>query len=160
MVRCVGVNAAPRQRLGADGAREFDELTVRMALSIGCAVVAALGGVALYAHGGAAPACGSDQAQGQVYRVLRDQFHLESVFLHDFTTLSGGYFSAARDCTAEIAEIRGNVDAADLPWRQIRYRVVHSDSSERPVVTVDLGGPTPFVPPPVQTLWTRLFVHF
>ena len=131
-----------------------------MALSISGAVAAALGGAALYVHGGAAPACDSDPAQGQVYRVLSDQFHLQGVFLHDFTTLSGGYFSDARDCAAEIAEIRGNVDAADLTWRQIHYRVVRADDAERPVVTVDLGGPTPFVPPPAQTFWTRLFVHF
>lgn len=131
-----------------------------MALFVGCVTIASLGGAALYAHRGAAPACGSDQAQGQVYRVLREQFHLEGVFLHDFTSMSGGFFSATRDCTAEIAEIRGNVNAADLRWRQIRYRIARPDRSEPSVVTVDLGGATPFVQPPPQTLWTRLLAHF
>jgi hypothetical protein len=139
---------------------EFDELRLRMPLVIACVAVAGLGGVALYAYGDAAPACDSDPALGQVYRVLRDQYHVEGVFLHDFTPVSGGWFSDPRDCAAEIAEIRGNVNAADLPWRQVRYRVTHSDSADRPVVTVDLGNATPFVGPPKQTLWTRLFAHF
>lgn len=126
---------------------------------IACVAVAALGGAALYAHGKAAAACDSDPAEGQVYRVLRGQYHVEGVFLHDVTSVSGGWFSDARDCAAEIAEIRGNVNAADLPWRQVRYHVTRSDNAERPVVTVDLGNATPFVGPPKQTLWSRLFVH-
>jgi hypothetical protein len=140
--------------------RECDDLTVRMMLSIGCMVVAASGGAAMYAHRDAAPACDSDQVQGQVSRLLHDQFHLDSVFLHDFTATSGGYFGATRECIAEVAEIRGNVDAADMRWRHIRYRVAHSDIPDRPVVTVDLGGATAFVAAPKQTLWTRMFVHF
>ncbi len=131
-----------------------------MVLSIVCVAVVSLGGAALCAHGGAAPACDSDRAEGQVSRVLRDQFHLEGVFLHDFTTLSGGYFSGSRECAAEVSEIRGNVSAVDMRWRQIRYRVAHSDTSERPDVTVDLGGATPFVAQPEQTWWTRLLAHF
>ncbi len=160
VVRCVGADAAPHQRSRVDGNWEFDELTVRMLLSIGCVAVASLGGAALYVHRDAAPACDSDRAQGQVYQVLRNQFHLEGVFLHDFTTLSGGFFSDTRDCVAEVAEIRGNVSAADLSWRHIRYRIAHSDSSEHSVVTVDLGGAAAFVQPPTQTMWTRLLAHF
>lgn len=135
-------------------------MTTRLALTWLCVAVVCVGGAAFYVHTGAAPACDSDRAQAQVSRVLRDRFNLQSVFLHDFTTLAGNYFSSSRDCTAEIAQIRGDVDAADLKWRQIRYRVVHSDVSERPDVSVDLGGATAFVPPPEQTFWTRLFVHF
>ena len=93
---------------------EFEELTVRMVFRVACVVVVALGAAALYAHRNAAPACDSDAAQGQVFRALHDQFHLEGVYLHDFTTISGGLFSGARDCLAEAAEIRGNIDAADL----------------------------------------------
>ncbi|MGA3398881.1 MAG: hypothetical protein ABSC95_06645 [Acetobacteraceae bacterium] len=130
-----------------------------MALSIVCVAVAALGGAALYEHKGAAPECDSDRAQGQVYRVLRDQFHLEGIFLHNFTSTAGGFFSDTRDCAADVAEIRGNVNAADMRWRQIRYRVVYSDTSERPDVSVDLGGATPFVQPPEPTLWARLLSH-
>ena len=135
-------------------------MTGRKILLLACAVAAVLGGLAWQAHRSAAPACDSDQAQGEVYRVLHAQFHLEGVFLHDFSTTSGGYFSATRACAAAIAEIRGNVDAADLRWRQVHYRVTHSEDSEDPIVTVDLGGATVFNQAPEQTLWTRLLALF
>lgn len=144
----------------AEGAWEFDRLTIRTALPIVCVAAAILGATVLYEHRGAAPACDSDQAQGQVYGVLRDQFHLEGVFLHGFTTISGGFFSDTRTCTAEIAEIRGNVNVTDLHWRQIRYRIARPDRTKRPVVAVNLGGATPFDETPEQTLWTRLRAHF
>jgi hypothetical protein len=135
-------------------------LTVRKALIIGCVAVAALGGAALYARRAAAPACDSDRAQGEVYRVLHEQSHMEGVFLHDFTPISGGLFSDTRDCEAEVAEIRGNVSAADMPWRHVHYRIARSDDPEHPAVTVDLGSATAFVATPERTLWTRLLAHF
>jgi hypothetical protein len=95
-----------------------------------------------------------------VYRVLRDQFHLEGVFLHDFTTMSGGFFSDSRDCVAEVAEIRGNVNAGDMPWRHIRYGIARPDRAEPAIVSVDLGDATPFVQPLQRTLWTRLRAVF
>jgi hypothetical protein len=134
-------------------------VTGRMTLSIVCVAAVVLGGAALYAHGRAAPACDSDATEGEVNRVLHDEFHLQGVFLHDFTTISGGYFSDAQDCVAEVAEIRGNVDAGDMPWRSVRYKVTRSDNPENPVVAVDLGKATPFVPPSDQTWWTRLLAH-
>jgi hypothetical protein len=135
-------------------------LTIQKALFVGCVVVAALGGAALYARRAAAPACDSDKAQGEVYRVLHDQSHLDSIFLHDFMPVSGGFFSNTRDCEAEVAEIRGNVSAADMPWRQVHYRIVRSDDAEHPVVTVDLGSTTAFVATPERSLWARLLAHF
>ena len=134
-------------------------MTVRTALFIACIAAASLGGAALYAHNGAAPACDSDEAQGLVYGVLRDKFQVEGVFLHDFTTTSGGFFSDTRTCTAEIAAIR-NVNAADLKWRQISYRITRPDRAKPSGVTVDLGGATPFVQTQEQTLWTRLRAYF
>jgi hypothetical protein len=131
-----------------------------MVLIIGCVVVALLGGAALYARGAAAPACDSDRAQGEVYRVLHEQSHMDSVFLHDFTPISGGLFSDVRDCEAEVAEIRGNVSAADMPWRHVHYRIVRSADPDHPAVTVDLGSATAFVATPERTLWTSLLAHF
>jgi hypothetical protein len=131
-------------------------VTVRTVLSIACLAAAALGGVAFYAHEDAAAACDSNPALGEVYRVLHEQFHLQSVFLHDVKTTSGGYFSTARDCVAEVAEIRGNVDASAMAWRRIRFRVARSDDKEHPAVTVELGDATPFVPPPEPTFWSYL----
>lgn len=159
-VRTVGSDVAPPPRGNVAGAWEFAEVTVRMALTISCVAVAVLGSAALYAHRAAAPACDSDQVQGEVFRVLRDQFHLEGVFLHDFRTMSGGFFSDSRDCVAEVAEIKGNVNAADMRWRQVHYRIGRPASSETFAVTVDLGAAVPFVPPSKQTLWARLLAHF
>ena len=138
---------------------ESAELTIRLGLSITCAVIAVLGGVLLYRHGDAAPACDSDKVQGEVSQALHDRFHLGGVFLHDFTTTSGDFFSTTRDCSAEVAEIRGNVDAADLSWRRIRYHITRPDPSDAAVVSVDLGGAAPFAPPQVQTLWARFLAH-
>jgi hypothetical protein len=146
--------------VGIDGNREFEELTVRMVLIIGCVAAALLGGAALYARGAAAPACDSDGVQGEVYRLLHEQSHLEGIFLHDFRPISGGLFSDTRDCEAEVAEIKGNVSAADMPWRHLHYRIVRSDDPDHPAVTVDLGSATAFVATPEQTLWTRLVAHF
>jgi len=159
MVRCAGAATSPYQQLGIDGAWEFGEVTRRMTLSIACVAAVGLGGAALYAHGSAAPACDSNATEGAVNRVLHDQFHLQGVFLHDFTTVSGGFFSDTQDCVAQVAEIRGNVDAGNMPWRAVRYKVTRSSDPESPVVTVDLGKQTPFVPPSGQTWWTRLLAH-
>ncbi len=156
VVRCASAATSPYRQLGTDDAQEFGEVITRMTQSIVCVAVAALAGVALYAHEDAAAACDSDPAQGQVYRVLQEQFHLQSVFLHDFTTLSGGYFSTVRECVAEVAEIRGNVDASGMNWRRIRFRVARSDNKEHPDVTVELGDAAPFVPPPEPTFWSYL----
>lgn len=134
-------------------------MTRRTTLSIVCIAAVALGGAALYAHGNAAPACDSNATEGEVNRVLHDQFHLQGVFLHDFTTVAGGFFSDAQDCVAEVTEIRGNVDAGDMPWRTVRYKVTPSDDPEIPVVTVDLGKATAFVPPSDDTWWTQLLAH-
>jgi hypothetical protein len=139
---------------------EYDDLTIRMMLSIACAVVIVLAGAAWFVHQGAAPACDSDRAQSEVYQVLRDQFHLEGVFLHNFKPVSGGYFSATRNCAAEVAEIRGNVSAEDMRWRQVRYRIAHADGSENTIATVDLGHATPFLQPPEVTLWARVRSYF
>jgi hypothetical protein len=156
----VGAGAGSRRRPDTERAWELDRLTARTVLPIVCVTAAILGAAALYEHRGAAPACDSDQAQGQVYGVLRDQFHLQGIFLHGFTSTSGGFFSDTRTCTAEIAEIRGNVNAADLHWRQIRYRIARPDRTKLPVVAVNLGSATPFLETPEQTLWTRLGARF
>jgi hypothetical protein len=159
-VRHFGTDDVARQASDNGGVWEFTHVPVRMTLSIAGVVVVLLGGTALYAHQAAAPACDSNQALGKVYGVLRDQFHLETVFLRDSRTTSGGFFSATRDCVAEVAEIRGNINAADMPWRLIHYRIAFPDRSDVFAVTVDLGGAVPFAPPTQRTLLTRLLAFF
>ena len=132
-------------------------MTVRKALWIVVAAFAVLAGVVLYIHKSAAAECDSEPALGRVYAILRDQFHLDSIFLNDVKTVSGGYFSDSQDCSAEVTEIKGNVTMVDMPWREITYRVGgHEDS---PDVTVTLGGSVPLAPEP-PSRWTRLLAHF
>ena len=119
------------------------------------AVAAIAGASTAYLRSGAAPDCGSDAVLGQVYAELRDRFHLESVFLNDIEARSGWYFSGRRDCSAEVTEIRGNVAASGMPWREVRYRIVYQDVAPYAAVTVVLGGNVPLAPKP-RTLWQRM----
>ena len=137
---------------------EFDELTARMALLIGIAAAASLGAAGLYAHESAAPTCDSEPAQGRVYRVLRDQFHLDSIFVNNVRTISGGFFSGSHECSADVTTIRGNVNASDMPWQEIRYRIVLQDQSQPFALTVNLGSHVPLADPP-PSFWTRLLAH-
>jgi hypothetical protein len=132
-----------------------DELLTRNMFSIGLVAVAAAGALGLYAHERASPACDSEQAMDRVSTILRNDFHLDSLLMNDVTSVSGGYFSDSRDCSAAVAQIRSNVDASSMAWRAIRYRVVYRDKSRHPVVTVELGGSVPLAAK-VPSLWKRL----
>jgi hypothetical protein len=134
--------------------QECQELVVRSLLSIGVAACALLAAVGLYADRYAAPGCNSEAALHRVYEILRDQFHLDSIFLNGVTTESGELFSNHRDCSGEVAQIRGGVSMTDMPWREIRYRIVLQDTSQPPVVTVELRGPVPMAPPE-PSFWER-----
>ena len=134
---------------------EFVGLRAGVALSV-VAVAVVVGGVAAHLRASAAPACSSNAALGQVYAALRDRFHLESVFLNDIRTLSGGWFSSRYDCSAEVTEIRGNVTASGLPWRAVRYQIVRRETSPYADVTVSVGGNVPLAPGR-RSLWQRLF---
>lgn len=129
-----------------------------MILVAGLAVFASLGAIALYLHGDAAPACDSEAALGRVSAILRDQFHLDSLFVNNIGTVTGGYFAKHRECAAEIASIRGDVDASDMHWREIHYRIDQPDKSVAATIAVQLGGPVPLAPP-AKSLWERLLAR-
>jgi len=93
-----------------------------------------------------------------VYEILRSDFHVESIFLNNVKTDSGGVFSDSRDCSAEITPIRGNESASTLPWREMRFRVVRQGKSQPPAITVELGGEVPLAPPQLS-LWRRLLAY-
>ena len=135
---------------------ELAELTVRMALSVSFAVVASAGAVGLYEYKDAAATCDNKQVMSKVYEILRDEFHIESIFINDIRTISGGLFSDAHLCSAEFAPIRGNVNASDMPWREVRYQIKRQEESEHISVTVKLGGDVPLARP-TPSLWSRLF---
>lgn len=122
------------------------------------AAAALLVGAGMYLHRNAPPACTSDEALGLAYATLRDRFHLESVFLNDIRTLSGGYFSDHYDCSAEVTEIRGNIAASGMPWRAVRYQIAHQEAAPDTVVTVELGGGVPLAPKQ-KTFWQRVLAY-
>jgi hypothetical protein len=133
-------------------------LRTRPALSIGCAVLAAIGAVGVYLYVTAAPPCNSTETLDSVAGILRDDFHINGIFLNDATTVSGGLFSGSRDCWAEVAAIRGNENASALPWRAIQYRIMHQANFQPPTITVQLGAEVPLAPP-VPSFWERLLAY-
>ncbi len=131
------------------------KVTRRTARLLGLVAFVLLGAIGLYAHIRAAPDCDSDQAQRTTYQVLRDEFHFDSVFMNDVRTVSGGYFSDRRECAAQVTEIRGNVNASDMPWHQLRYWIARNDNAARADITVKVGGAMRLAAPPLP-LWQRL----
>jgi hypothetical protein len=120
--------------------------------------LAALGIGTLYVRHIAPAGCMSDQALDRVSDILRNEFHLDGVFMNNFETVSGWYLSARHDCSAEVVQIRGNVDAGGMPWREIHYRIVQQDEPQRPVVTVELGDAVPLAPK-IPSFWKRLLAY-
>jgi hypothetical protein len=112
-------------------------------------VCAALGAEAWQMHAKSAAACTSVEALDKLHRVLRARYGLDSTFINDVKTASGGFFATRQHCTAQIAEIRDNVNAEDMAWRALDYVIVRDGASSGSVVTAELGGPMKLnVPPP------------
>ena len=118
-------------------------MNVRMTLSIGFVAFASVAAAGLYAHRDAPPTCDSEQALSKVGEVLRDEYHLDSTFLNNIQTVSGGFFSDSHECSAEVTPIRGNVNASDMPWREVQYQLEQREKPERFSITVNLGGAVP-----------------
>ena len=133
---------------------EFEPLKPRVVLIV-LGVVASAGAVGIGAYMIAAPACDSTRTLDRVSGILHQDFHVESILFNGASTVSGGLFSDNRVCSAEIAEIRGNENASDLPWREIRYRIVREQQFEPADITVQLGGDVP-LSPQRPSFWTRL----
>jgi hypothetical protein len=131
----------------------------RMMLSAGFVVLASLGGAGFYLDRDAAPACDSEPVLHAVTGILRDQFQLDGIFVNNISTESGGYFSDRRECSAEVASIRGNVNASDMPWRSVRYQIEQGKDSDHPVVSARLGGIVPLAKP-APSFWERLLARF
>ena len=127
----------------------------RLLASIGFAALASLAAAALYAHSRAASRCDSEQALRRITDILRDEFHFDGVFVNNTTNVSGGWFSTRRECAAQVAEIKGNVSASDLPWRDLRYSIAPGPTAERADIVVMLGGGEPLAARR-KSLWQRL----
>jgi hypothetical protein len=132
-------------------------LTVR---SIGFVAIASLGAAGLYGYFlHRAPGCASDAAMRQVSMRLHDQFHFDGVMVNNATGISGSYFDARRECSAQVAQIRGDVAASDMHWRAIHYWIASGEQPERLDVRLELGEAVPLAAPPL-TLWQRLLGLF
>ena len=127
-------------------------------LFVGLAVSGSAGPVVLYMHRDAPLTCDSQQALNQVSKVLRDEYHFDSTLINGVKTVSGGFFSHSHRCSAEVVQIRGTVNASDMPWREVRYQIVRLEKSVDSDITVSLGGNVPLAGPP-PSLWTRLLAH-
>jgi hypothetical protein len=138
---------------------EFAGLASRLFVSIGFVVLASLATAALFAHSRAAPTCDSEQALNRVSDILRAESHLDSVFLNDIKNVSGGWFSTRRECAAQITEIRGNVSASNLPWRDLRYSIAPGTMAERADIEVKLGSGVALAGRR-KSLWKRLLGYF
>jgi hypothetical protein len=130
------------------------ELNSRIAVFISF-FFASVGAMGLYAYRNPLPTCESEQALNRVDEVLRDEYHLDSIFVNNIQTVSREFFSDRRECSAEVAPIRGNVKAADMPWQEVRYQIERRAESESLTITVKLGSTVPLARPP-PSLWARL----
>jgi hypothetical protein len=137
---------------------ESGALKARIVLAGGLASVALLGAAGFYAARDAAPACDSEPALHAVTDILRDRFQLDGIFLNNIGTVSGGFFGGRRECSAEVASIRGNVNASDMTWRSIQYQIDQPGKSERPIFSVQLGGDVPLAKQ-TPSFWERLLAH-
>jgi hypothetical protein len=91
------------------------------------------------------PSCHSKEAVNAMIEALHDPA-LGTVAVNNATTLSGGVFSSVRRCTADIAPVRGGVDAADMHWMRVTYQVRKSTTPDSADVTATLAGDTMLAP--------------
>jgi hypothetical protein len=91
------------------------------------------------------PSCHSKEAVKGMIDALNDPA-LGTVAVNNATTLSGGVFARVRQCTADIAPVRGGVDASDMHWKRVTYAITKSDAPDGIDVTAKLGGETALAP--------------
>jgi hypothetical protein len=151
----VGFVGLRKRHVGLAG----NELLRQYAMPIGFIALASLGIGTLYVRQVAPPGCRSEQALDRLSAVLRDKFHLDGILVNDVETVSGWYLSARHDCSAEVAQIRGNIDAGGMPWRAVRYQIVQQDEPRGPVVTAEMGGAVPLAER-IPSFWKRLVTYF
>jgi hypothetical protein len=87
------------------------------------------------------PSCHSEEAIRGLIGALKDPA-LGSLAVNNATTMSGGLLSGQRQCIADIAPLRSNVDASDMHWRHVAYQIVKSDTPDGITVTASLEGAT------------------
>ena len=134
-------------------------LTTRIAFGVALVLAVAAAGSNFYMSRWAAPDCDSEEVLHRMGAALRDQDHLDSIFINNIRTLSGNWFSAARECSADVSSIRGDVAASSMPWREVLYQIAGNDESGKLSVAVTLGDTVPLAGPE-ESFWDRFLALF
>ena len=91
------------------------------------------------------PLCRGDEVTSELIESLKASSH-GTIVINNAITISGGVLSDERQCAADIAELRGGVDAADMHWTHVIYQVKKSAVPGKANVTAKLGGEVPLAP--------------
>jgi hypothetical protein len=91
------------------------------------------------------PPCHSDPAIKGLIAALADP-GLGTIAVNNAVTVSSGLFSAERDCTADIAALRGGVDAADMHWLRVSYQVKTGVNPDQADVAAQRGTAVTLAP--------------
>jgi hypothetical protein len=91
------------------------------------------------------PLCHSDEVTRELVESLKAS-SLGTIVINNAITISGGVLSDERQCAADIAELRGGVDAADMHWMHVLYQVKKDTTLGKADVTAELGGEVPLAP--------------
>jgi hypothetical protein len=126
-------------------------------VAIGVLAAAASGGGAVLAHHNRQASCGNDDVLSAVHDILRDRFHVDHILMNGVQTISGNVLTGTYECRAQIADIRGNIDASAMNWRGVHYTSVSHDAGTPPEVTAELEGGMALAPHDPKPLWDRLF---
>jgi hypothetical protein len=91
------------------------------------------------------PLCHSDEVTTGLIDSLKAS-SLGTIAINNAITISGGVLSDERHCAADIAALRGGIDAADMHWRHVLYQVKRGAIPGKADVTAELGGDVPLAP--------------
>ena len=78
--------------------------------------------------------------------------------INDPETVSGGFFSIERGCSADVASIRGGLDAEHMHWLHVNYQVRETEGSGKVQITAQVIGPVPLAA--VHSYWGQWLEFF
>ena len=103
------------------------------------------------------PGCHSDVVVDGLAQSLK-YLALGTLAINDAETLSGGFLSKERACSADLASIRSGLDAEHMHWLHVDYQVREIEGSRKIEVTAQVIGPVPLAP--VHTYWGQWLEFF
>jgi hypothetical protein len=103
------------------------------------------------------PSCHSDQVVDGLAESLK-YLALGTLAINDAETISGGFLSTERGCSADLASIRTGLDAEHMHWLHVNYQVREIEGSRKIEVTTQVIGPVPLAP--VHTYWGQWLEFF